>query len=64
MALMSLYYASLNRHSDSLFSGYKHYIACFKDIKFESVCRAMREVTLTKSEIDSLVAAELRKLES
>lgn len=52
------------KHSDSLFSGYKHYIACFKDIKFESVCREMREVTLTKSEIEALLSTELRKLES
>lgn len=52
------------RHSDSLFSGYKHYIACFKDIKFESVCRTMREASLTKSEVDALLAAELRKIES
>ena len=52
------------RHTDSMFSGYKHYIACFKDIKFESVCREMKEITLTKSEIDALVNKELRSLES
>lgn len=52
------------RHSDSLFSGYKHYVACFKDIKFESVCHTMKEVEFTKSEFDALLTAELRNLES
>lgn len=47
-----------------MFSDYKHYIACFKDIKFESVCREMKEVTLTKGEIESMLSVELRKLES
>ena len=52
------------RHSDSLFAGYRHYVACFKDIKFESICRHMKEVTLSKNDLDALVAAELRNLES
>jgi len=52
------------RHSDSLFAGYKHYVACFKDIKFESVCRNMREITLTKSELEALIAAQVQELES
>jgi hypothetical protein len=52
------------RHSDSLFSGRRHYIACFKDVKFESVCRAMKELTLSKSEVDALLNKELSNLES
>ena len=52
------------RHSNSLFAGYKHYVACFKDIKFESVCRNMKEVALSKNDLEALVAAELRNLES
>ncbi|MGL5631692.1 MAG: hypothetical protein ACRDD3_04960 [Azovibrio sp.] len=52
------------RHSDSLFSGYRHYIACFKDIKFESVCHNMKEVVLAKGDVAALVTEELRKLES
>jgi len=51
------------RHSDSQFSAYRHYIACFKDIKFESICRSMKEVTLSKADIEIIVAKELEKLE-
>lgn len=52
------------QHSDSLFSRDKHYIACFKDVMFESVCREVKEVTLTKSEIEALISRELLSLES
>ena len=52
------------RHSDSLFDGRKHYVACFKDVKFESVCREMSEVTLSREDIDALVRHELDSLES
>jgi hypothetical protein len=52
------------RHSDSMFGRDKHYIACFKDVMFESVCREVREVTLTKSEIEALISRELLSLES
>jgi hypothetical protein len=52
------------RHSDSMFSHDKHYIACFKDVKFESVCREVKEVTLTNSEIEALLHKELLSLES
>lgn len=51
-------------HSDSMFKSYRHYIACFKDIKFESVCREMKELTLTKGEIEILVNSELLNLAS
>jgi len=51
------------RHSDSLFSNDRHYIACFKDVKFESVCQTMKEVKLSKSEIDILLNKELGNLE-
>jgi hypothetical protein len=52
------------RHSDSLFEGRRHYIACFKDVKLECVCRAMKELTLSKAEVDSLIAKELDNLEN
>jgi hypothetical protein len=52
------------RHADTLFSRDKHYIACFKDVMFESVCREVREVTLTKREIEALISRELLSLES
>ena len=51
------------RHSDSLFADYRHYIACFKDVKFESICRTMKELTLSKSEVDALLNKELSYLE-
>lgn len=51
-------------HSDSMFSGLHHYIASFKDVKFESVCRNMREVVLSSSEVSTLLKRELRNLES
>ena len=50
------------RHSDSTFTGYRHYIACFKDVKFESVCREMKEIVLSKPEFDALLNQELFKL--
>jgi hypothetical protein len=52
------------RHSDKLFDGRKHYIACFKDLKFESVCRKMEELTLSKNDIEKLIAGELDALEA
>lgn len=52
------------RHSDALYSGYRHYIACFKDVKFESVCRHMKEVLLQKSDVQELLARELENLEA
>ena len=52
------------QHSDSLFSRDRHYVACFKDVMFESICREVREVTLSKSEIEALITRELFSLES
>jgi len=52
------------RHSDSLFAGRRHYVACFKDVKFESVCREMKEVTLSQAEFDAIFHKELDQLES
>ena len=51
------------RHSDSLFSGKRHFIACFKDVKFESACRSMKEIILSKSEVNALLDKELLNLE-
>lgn len=51
-------------HSDSMFSNYKHYIACFKDVKFESVCRNMEEITLTNNDVMALLGKELENIES
>ncbi len=51
-------------HSDSMFNNYKHYIACFKDVKFESVCRNMEEITLSNSDVMSLLSKELENIDS
>jgi len=51
------------QHTDAMFSRYKHYIACFKDVKFESVCKEMKEITLSESEIEVIVKKELLALE-
>jgi hypothetical protein len=51
------------RHSDSLFSGRRHYIACFKDVKFEGACRTMKEIVLSKPEVEALLGKELLNLE-
>lgn len=50
------------RHSDSMYSGKKHYIACFKDVMFEVTCRSYELVKLTKEEVLSLVLKELENL--
>ena len=51
-------------HSDALFDSKKHYIACFKDVKLESVCRQMSEVVLKQEDIDALVRGQLDALEA
>ena len=51
-----------SRHSDSLFDGKKHYVACFKDVMFEITCRSFAEVELNQSELNKLVAEELDNL--
>ena len=50
------------RHTDSLFSGYKHYIACFKDVMFEVTCRSFEELHLSKKEINALINEQLNYL--
>lgn len=51
------------RHSDSMFDGLRHFVACFKDVKFECVCREMSEVQLSRDEFSELVAQQLGYLE-
>ena len=50
------------RHSDSLFAGKKHYIACFKDVMLEVTCRSWEEITISKNEILKLVSNEIEHL--
>ena len=50
------------RHSDSLFEGKKHYIACFKDVMFEITCKSFEEVEFNQSETFKLLSNELDNL--
>lgn len=52
------------RHSNAMFSRYRHYIACFKDVKFESMCEEVREVVLSGKEVQDIVKRELLSLDS
>ncbi len=40
-----------DRHTDSSFDNYKHYIAKFKDVTVEVICTHMEEVQLTKAQL-------------
>jgi hypothetical protein len=46
-------------HDDSHYKDLKHYIACFKDVMLEVVCRQMQEVQLPVPDIHALVSKEL-----
>ena len=50
-------------HSDSLFKGKKHYVACFKDVMLEITCRGFEEIKLSESEVSSLVQQQIEFLD-
>jgi hypothetical protein len=50
-------------HTDSMFHGQKHFIACFKDVKFECICREMSEMQLSSEECSNILAEQLDHLE-
>ena len=50
------------KHQDSLYSGRKHYVACFKDRMLEVVCSQIQEVQLSVDEIEALISKELEYL--
>jgi hypothetical protein len=50
------------RHTDALFSGYRHFIACFKDVTFEIVSTQFQELQLTVDEVHRLINSELNSL--
>ncbi len=50
------------RHKDSMFDGKKHYVACFKDVMFEAICRGYELVKLSREELTSLVLGEVDNL--
>ena len=51
-----------DRHSDDMFKGKRHFIACFKDVMLEVTCRTYEERTMTGSEIETLVQKQLNHL--
>lgn len=50
------------RHQDGHFEGKKHYVACFKDVMLEIICRTYQEKQMTIRDIESLVGAQLDDL--
>src|SRR5277367_3220053 len=51
------------RHDDSLFSDYKHYVACFKDVMLEVISSEFEEVELTEAALLTLIQEQSGFLE-
>ncbi|WP_432720096.1 hypothetical protein R0381_003439 [Jeongeupia wiesaeckerbachi] len=51
------------RHQDSMYADRQHYIACFKDVMLEVVCREFEEIEIEESALLSILQAELLCLE-
>jgi hypothetical protein len=50
------------RHSDSLFTNKRHFIACFKDVTFEVICRDFEEKKLSLAEVEAICKKQLEYL--
>lgn len=50
------------QHSDSLFAGQRHFLACFKDVTLEVRCRTIEEVTMTSTQVFALIADQIQDL--
>jgi hypothetical protein len=50
-------------HKDSMFADRKHYIACFKDVMLEVVCREFEEVKLESSDLVTILQEQIGYLE-
>ena len=50
-------------HKDEMFADRKHYIATFKDVTVEVVCRSMSEVALSAADFAAIVTKQLLLLE-
>jgi hypothetical protein len=48
-----------SRHDDKMFEDVRHYIARFKDVTLDILCRKMEETQLTKERIIELVDKEI-----
>jgi hypothetical protein len=49
-------------HSDDMFEGMHHYIACFKDVMLEVTCDAYEEMQMSVSEVEALMQQQLEDL--
>jgi len=52
------------RHTEALFADLKHYVACFKDVTLEVVCKQMREITLSVGDVAAIVSQQMGYLET
>ena len=52
------------RHSDSLFSGLSHYIACFQDVMLEVTSKAYEEFQITQEELNLVLQEQVSNLEA
>ena len=51
------------RHSDDLFEGLKHFIACFKDVMLEVTSKSYSEFRMSQEELNALVLEQVANLE-
>jgi hypothetical protein len=47
------------KHNMSMYNGYKHYIARFKDVTLDVICSKMEELRLTKGQLIEIVNKEI-----
>lgn len=50
------------RHSDNMFDGMRHFVACFKDVMLEVTCNSYHEKQMAVSEVDALIQKQLGEL--
>lgn len=50
------------RHDDSRYDNHLHFVAKFKDVTLEVICREMKEVMLSKDELFAFIAQEISYL--
>tara|TARA_B100001063_G_scaffold228002_1_gene238990 strand:+ start:417 stop:869 length:453 start_codon:yes stop_codon:yes gene_type:complete len=51
------------RHSDSLFSGLSHYVACFQDVMLEITSRSYEEFKMSQQELNVVLKEQVSNLE-
>lgn len=52
------------RHSDSLFSGLSHYVACFQDVMLEITSKSYEEFKMSQEELSSVLKEQVSNLEA